>query len=333
MRIGFTFDLRDEWLAAGYSAEETSEFDSPATIRGIEEALTGIGFEVERVGSVQALASALVAGRRWDMVFNIAEGMHGLAREAQVPSLLDAWQIPYTFSDPLTLAVALHKGMTKTLLREAGVATVPFAVVAREADLDRVDLSWPRFVKPVAEGTSKGVGPWSLVHDARAQRETFQLLSERFRQPVIIEPFLSGREFTVGVLGTGDGAEAIGVMEVSFTDRAEMPAYSLVNKVECARRVVYSTPDDPESRRAGEVALAAWRALGCRDAGRVDVRSDANANPQVIEVNPLPGLAPGYSDLVLLAERAGISYTALIERIVRASFGRLGIPWPRSPER
>lgn len=329
MKIGFTYDLRDEWLKAGYSAEETSEFDSPATLQALEEAMTGLGFEVERVGSVQALAAALVAGRRWDLVFNIAEGMHGLAREAQVPSLLDAWQIPYTFSDPLTLAVALHKGMTKTLLRDAGVATSSFAVVAREDDLDRVALSWPRFVKPVAEGTSKGVGPWSLVRDARAERETFRLLSARFRQPVIVEPFLAGREFTVGVLGTGEGAVQVGVMEVSFTESAEMPAYSAVNKVEYARRVVYSTPDDDEARRAGEVALAAWRALGCRDVGRVDVRSDASANPQVIEVNPLPGLAPGYSDLVLLAERAGLPYNALIERILRATLGRLGLPWPR----
>ncbi len=326
MKLGLTFDLRSEWLDAGYSEEETSEFDSPATIQALEETIAGLGFQVERIGNVRALAAALVAGRRWDLVFNIAEGMHGFGREAQVPALLDAWQIPYTFSDPLALTVALHKGATKALLRGAGVPTAPFAIVTRESELDAVQLPWPRFVKPVAEGTSKGVGPWSLVHDPLALRETFRLLSSRFRQPVVVEPFLPGREFTVGIVGTGAGAAQLGVMEVLFNEHAEMAVYSLVNKIECARRVRYLTPDDPESRRAGELALEAWRALGCRDGGRVDVRSDGRGEPQVIEVNPLPGLAPGYSDLVLLSTRAGISYEGLVERILRSALQRLDVP-------
>lgn len=328
MRVGFTYDLRSDWLAEGYSLEETAEFDSEQTIAGIEEAISRCGFTVERVGGVKALAAALAAGRRWDFVFNIAEGMHGYGREAQVPALLDAWRIPYTFSEPLALSTTLHKGVTKALLRDAGVVTTASVTVAHLDELDALTLPWPRFLKPVAEGTSKGVGAFSLVHDERAQRETAVMLLSRFSQPVLVEPFLSGREFTVGVVGTGRDAEALGVREVVFHEGATAPAYTPDAKAAFLDWVEYRTPDDDEAHRAAGLALDAWRALGCRDAGRVDVRSDGAGVPHVIEVNPLAGLSPGFSDLSLIAERAGLSHDALIEKILRAATRRMGLAWP-----
>ena len=157
MKIGITYDLRDDYLAEGYGEEETAEFDHPRTIAAIEEALQSLGYETERIGHIRALARRLVADERWDMVFNIAEGLRGFGREAQVPALLDAWNIPYTFSDPLLLSLTLHKGMTKRVIRDLGIPTPDFAVVETPEEIATVVLPFPLFAKPVAEGTGKGV--------------------------------------------------------------------------------------------------------------------------------------------------------------------------------
>jgi len=322
MRVGLTYDLRDDYLAAGYGREETAEFDSPATIQALEGALGRLGFATERIGTVRHLAARLVAGARWDLVFNIAEGLHGVGREAQVPALLDAYAVPYCFSDPLVMALTLHKGMTKHVVRDKGVPTAAFAVVETAADVAAVDLPYPLFAKPVAEGTGKGITPASRVASPAALRKVCRQLLQRFRQPVLVETFLPGREFTVGVTGTGDAAAAVAVMEVVLTERAEAGVYSYVNKEDCERRVIYRLADDAEAKAAARVALDAWRGLGCRDGGRVDLRSDAAGRPHFLEVNPLAGLHPEHSDLPIMCTLAGIGYDALIGRIVDSALRR-----------
>jgi D-alanine-D-alanine ligase len=324
MRVGLTYDLREQYLAEGYGLEETAEFDRPDTIDAIERALAKLGFETDRIGHVRQLAARLVAGDRWDMVFNIAEGLHGIGREAQVPALLDAYRIPYVFSDPLVMALTLHKGMAKHVVRDRGVPTAPFAVIETPADLATVDLPFPLFAKPVAEGTGKGVTPASKVNNAAALRKVTRQLLQQFRQPVLVETFLPGREFTVGITGTGAQARAVAVMEVVLTANAEAEVYSFVNKEECVDRVVYHLADDAEARAAAEVALAAWRALGCRDGGRIDIRSDAAGRPHFLEVNPLAGLHPEHSDLPIMCRLAGIAFDDLIGRIVQSALARVG---------
>jgi D-alanine-D-alanine ligase len=325
IRIGLTYDLREDYLAQGYGLEETAEFDRPETIAGIEGALGGLGYATDRIGSVRQLAARLVAGERWDLVFNIAEGLRGIGREAQVPALLDAWEIPYTFSDPMVMGLTLHKGMTKHVVRDRGIPTAAFAVIESRADLAGLDLPYPLFAKPVAEGTGKGVTPASRVADAAALRRVVGELLERFRQPVLVETFLPGREFTVGITGTGPAAVAIGTMEVVLGERAEAGVYSYVNKEESESRVHYHLADDAEAAAAAEVALAAWRALGCRDGGRVDIRSDGEARPHFLEVNPLAGLHPEHSDLPIMCGLAGIPYPDLIGRIVESALARAGL--------
>src|ERR1700760_3294459 len=155
MRIGVTYDLRDDYRALGLSEEETAEFDAEETIAAVCGALAGLGHTPVRIGHVKALAAALVAGTRWDAVFNICEGLKGVAREAQAPALLEAYDIPYMFSDPLTLALCLDKAMTKHVLRDAGVPTADFVLIESEADIARVALNFPLFLKPVAEGSGK----------------------------------------------------------------------------------------------------------------------------------------------------------------------------------
>ncbi len=324
MRVGLTYDLREQYLAEGYGLEETAEFDRPDTIDAIERVLVNLGFETDRIGHVRQLAARLVAGDRWDLVFNIAEGLHGIGREAQVPALLDAYRIPYVFSDPLVMALTLHKGMAKRVVRDQGVPTAPFAVVETPADLADIDLPFPLFAKPVAEGTGKGVTPASKVTSQTGLRKICRQLLQRFRQPVLVETFLPGREFTVGITGTGAQARAVAVMEVVLTDNAEAEVYSYVNKEECDDRVTYHLADDAEARRAAEVALAAWRALGCRDGGRIDIRSDAAGRPHFLEVNPLAGLHPEHSDLPIMCRLAGITFDDLIGRIVQSALARVG---------
>jgi D-alanine-D-alanine ligase len=326
MRIGLTYDLKSDYLAEGWSAEDAAEFDREETIVALEDAIAAHGHTPARIGGARALIAKLAAGERWDLVFNIAEGAFGLSRESQVPAILDVYRIPYTFSDPLVLGVALHKGLAKHVARAAGVPTADFAVAETVAELHRVDLPYPLFVKPVAEGTSKGVTPDSLVRDREALTRSGAALLERFRQPVLVETYLSGREFTVGITGTGERAEVLGSMEVLLLAGAEQGIYSYKNKHDWVGKVTYrfDGPDrDAETREAERVALAAWRALGCRDGGRVDVRSDARGRPCFIEVNPLAGLSPGLSDLCILCEYAKVEYRELIGRILKSALLRV----------
>jgi D-alanine-D-alanine ligase len=321
VRIGFTYDLRDDYLREGYSEEETAEFDAAITIDGIESALTSLGHTVDRIGGIRSLTRRLVSGDRWDLVFNYAEGMFGFAREAQVPALLDAFQIPYTFSDGLVFALTLHKGMTKHVVRDLGIPTPDFAVVADESDIARVRLPYPLFVKPVAGGSSVGVSAASHVADPAALAATCRNILDKYRQPALVEAFLPGRELTVGIVGTGPRARAIGVMEVIFTPDAEAHGYSYANKKQV--HATYEIARDAAAEEAARIALQAWNGLGCRDGGRIDCRCDGGGNVHFLEVNPLAGLHPVLSDLVILAEFVGITYRQLIESIVASARERL----------
>ena len=323
MRVGFTYDLRDDYLKAGYSLEETAEFDSVNTIESIEGALLGLGHQVERIGNIKALATRLSEGKRWDLVFNITEGMHGIGREAQVPALLDAYAIPYTFSDTLVMALTLHKGLTKHIVRAHGIPTADFAVIAKPEEVERVDLPYPLFVKPVAEGTGRGIGGKSRVTSKADLFESCRDIIATYKQPAIVETFLPGREFTVGMVGEGTETRSIGALEVGFLGTAESTIYGLVNKEECETRVNYTLVRDETARAAEAVAIRAWQVLNCRDAGRIDLRCDVAGNPVFIEVNPLAGLNPLHSDLPILATQAGIDYQALIGMIVDAASRRV----------
>ncbi|MGA2796313.1 MAG: D-alanine--D-alanine ligase [Thermoguttaceae bacterium] len=326
MKIGLTYDLRQDYLDEGYSEEETAEFDRPDTIESIESALKSLSHQTDRIGSGKKLIDRLTQGDRWDLVFNIAEGLHGTAREAQVPAILDLFQIPYTFSDPLTMTIALHKNLTKMIVRQAGIPTADFALVERMEDVERVDMAPPLFVKPAAEGTSKGISAASKITNRPALRQACDVLLKQFRQPVLVETFLPGREFTVGMAGTGDRAEVLGTLEVILHPHAEADVYSYRNKEECEDLVHYKlvrAENDEQVRKSEEIALTVWRILGCRDAGRVDLRCDAQGRANFIEANPLPGLHPQHSDLPILCTSLGIPYVALIERIVQSALQRI----------
>ncbi len=323
MHIGIAYDLKDDYLAEGFSEEAAAEFDPLDTIEAIEAALIALGYTTDRIGNVRRLITRLTAGDRWDMVFNIAEGLHGLGRESLVPALLDAYGIPYTFSDPVVLGLSLHKGLAKRAVRDLGVPTPDFAVVADRLDAGDVTLPGPLFVKPVAEGTSKGINASSKVTDPSSLPDQCDKLIRAFRQPVLVETYLPGREFTVGVLGTGRAARAVGVLEVAVRGQADTDAYSFATKKNYRDLVDYSRLDGELARACTELALRVWRGLGCRDAGRVDLRLDAAGTPNFLEVNPLAGLHPIDSDLPIICRLSGIAYGQLIDQIMRSARERM----------
>jgi D-alanine-D-alanine ligase len=242
--------------------------------------------------------------------------LRGVAREAQVPALLEAYDIPCTFADAAVLTLCLHKGYTKAVLQAAGVATAPFSVVEHVRDIERITLPYPLFVKPVAEGTGKGVTPRSIVRSAADLKQAVSELLRRFAQPVLVEPYLTGREFTVGLLGAGPTTRAVAAMEIHLGEKAEPGLYSLSNKENYEDRVTYSIATDALAREAEGVAVAAWIALGCRDAGRADLRAGADGKVYFLEVNPLPGINPVTSDLPIMWRLLGRKYEDLIEIIL-----------------
>ena len=339
--------------------DEYAEWDTPETIDAVARALAQAG-TVIRLEATRDLPARLVAADV-DIVFNIAEGRRGPNREAHVPAICEFLDVPYTASDPFTCALCLDKARTKETLAFHGVPTAPFAVVREAADLDALlrgraadargpalpplDALFPAFAKPVHEGSSKGITERSYCEDARALERTTRFLLETYRQPVLVETFLPGAEFTVAVLGNGRAARCLPLVGMNFgaLPAGALPIYGFEAKWQ------WDTVDDPldmfdcparvsdDVRAAVErVALDAYRVLGCRDWGRVDVRLDAAGVPNVVEVNPLPGILPDPRDnscLPKAARAAGMSYDALILACLEHALDRHGLSGRRAAPR
>ena len=323
MRIGITYDLKSDYIATGLNSEQAAEFDKIETIEAIEEALRAAGHSTERIGNLYSLLPAIQSGNSWEMVFNICEGLHGIGREAQVPAILDAYKIPFVFSDPMVLSLTLNKGMTKRVIRDMGILTPDFALIENLQDMNSVDLPFPLFVKPNAEGTGKGISDKSKVNTREELENLCKGLLIKYRQPVLVETYLPGREFTVGIVGTGNKARTIGTMEVLFGPNASEPIYSYYNKSNYHEMMNYAVPEKLICDECEALALAAWRGLGCRDGGRIDVRYNVEGSASFIEVNPLAGLNPVDSDLPIIGYQHGISYNELIAMITESAIERI----------
>jgi D-alanine-D-alanine ligase len=324
MLIGLAYDLRGDYKALGYSDEEVAEFDSESTINAIDETIQGLGYKTDRIGNVWSLCKRLAHGEKWDLVFNIAEGLSGRCRESQVPAILEAYKIGYTLSDPLVCAITLDKGFAKRIVRDHAIPTAKFKVVESLDDLRHITLEYPLFAKPIAEGTGKGVDRNSRIESHDHLAIVCQQLLEKYAQPVLVEEFLPGREFTVGILGTGKDAYVLGVMEIKMLRDDDKAIYSYTAKEECEKLVQYlPCPKGPLYKQLEQIAIKSYRALECRDAGRVDIRCDSKGVPCFLEINPLPGLHPTHSDLPMIATQEGMSYPELLNSIIKSTLKRL----------
>lgn len=326
MKIGMTYDLRSDYLREGFTDDQVAEFDSDFTIEAIESTLRELGHRPVRIGHGRALCEKLVQGERWDMVFNIAEGVAGRSREAQVPAILELYSVPCVMSDPLVCCVTLDKAMTKRLVHSAGIHTPAHRLITNAGETEHVDIPFPLFAKPVAEGTGKGVDGLSRVENSEQLHNLCKALLHKYHQPVLVEEYLPGRECTTGILGTGAHARVLGTMEVVIGEHAPSRDYTYEIKERCKEFVVYRPLEHgPLRKEAEELALNAYRVLECRDAGRVDIRMDAGGRPAFIEINPLPGLHPHHSDLPMIATQEGMSYRDLIDHIVKSAASRAGL--------
>ncbi|HEY5471533.1 MAG TPA: hypothetical protein VIK07_13515 [Bacteroidales bacterium] len=320
MKIGLTYDLRSWYIDRGYSMDETAEFDKQDTVDALENSLKLMGYETEPIGNTFQLIEALAEGKRWDMVFNIAEGLYGDGRESVVPAILDQYKIPYVFSGPIIMGLSLNKHLAKLIVAATGVPVSPGSLVSKLEDLDKLNLNYPLFVKPVSEGTGKGITEKSLVRSPEELKLMVEWILSEFNQPALVEEYLPGREFTVGIIGYGEEAVAIGGMEVICANN--LP-YSVEVKENYQNYCTYKTLDNDIVDECKSVAVRAWKALDAVDAGRVDLKADRSGRICFIEANPLAGLNPVHSDLPILSRMYGIEYQTLMEMIMKAAMKRI----------
>jgi D-alanine-D-alanine ligase len=323
--VGVMYNLKGAPPEEGEPPDLGAELDSESTVAAVALALRANGHEVQMIEGNDTAYLKLLSNRL-DIVFNMCEGLRGESRESHIPSMLEMLGIPYTGSGVLTLALTLDKPLTKKVLAYHGIPTPGFRVFASADEIDVSGLEFPLFVKPAHEGSSMGVSSNSYCRDIHELTREIGRLLTLYRQPVLVEEFLPGREFTVGILGNRNPV-IFPVMEINFDaipdDHARV--YSRQFKTDWSDEVYYMCPApvtaDLEASLK-DTALRTYRALDCRDLARVDLRLDRNGVPNVMEVNPLPGLAPGFSDYPRIAEKGGWSYTDLVNGILECALRR-----------
>lgn len=338
-------------LAAAAADDEYAEWDTEETIAAVERALSAYG-SVIRLEANEEFPERL-RRERPDIVFNIAEGWRGVNREAHVPAICEFFGVPYSGSDPFTLSLCLDKARTKEWLSHHGVKNAPFVLLRDVAELESflggkereqqnrassvLDPRSAVFVKPVHEGSSKGITEQNYCRTPDEIEAQVAHLFERYEQPVLVEEFLPGAEFTCAILGNGDEARVLPIVGMNFSALPEgaLPVYGFEAKwlwdtpehplelFECPARI-----DEALASEIEQLALRAYRVLGCRDWSRIDVRLDAAGEPNVVEVNPLPGILPNPEDnscFPKAARVAGMSYDELIQTCLGAAAERAGV--------
>ena len=325
--IGIAFELRSDFTPPKNAPiDALEEYDSLATIEALADALTALGHHPRLLRGGRVFLEAMLA-RPPELVFNNAEGHGSRSREAQVPAICELLGVPYSHSDPLTMALALDKALAKRVVQSAGIRTAPFEVFDSAEQAAATALPLPLFVKPVAEGSSMGVRASSRVADRESLVQEVKRCLAAYRQPVLVEGYLASVEVTVGVCGSAEHARVLGSMEIAPAEAAvEDFVYGLESKRDYQKLVRYYAPprslSASQSADAERTALAAYRALGCRDVARVDLRFDATGRANFIEINPLPGLNPVTGDLVVMTKLLGLSYRDLIGAIVEETLRR-----------
>ncbi|HTR55150.1 MAG TPA: ATP-grasp domain-containing protein [Kofleriaceae bacterium] len=323
IRVGFTYNVK-----RSHAGDDEAEWDPPETIIAIANALARQGHIVVHLEATPDLPRVL-AEADVDLIFNIAEGVEGRNREAQVPALCELLGIPYTGSDSATLAIALDKALGKKVLLQHDILTPKFQLMESARERLDADMRFPLIVKPNAEGSSKGIGSTSVVDTEDELRAAVKTIVERYRQPALVEEYIAGREFTVGLLGD-KRPRVLPPMEIKFkvadVNASARPVYDFAVKQEWEKHVYYECPaklTEAELKAMEKIARATFWALDCRDVARVDMRMDADGRIYVLEVNPLPGLTPDYSDLVLIAKACGMEYDQLIAEIMTGGLRRM----------
>lgn len=332
MRLALLCNERPAEIPPGLPDDAFEEYDERKTLEKIADALRVLGVEVETVQADRRLPWRLAEGR-FDFAFNVAEGSGRRCREAAPAAVCELLGLPYSGSDPLTLALALDKATARRVV-SPDVPVARAVLWETEADLEGrglAALEYPAIVKPNDEGSSKGIDAKSIVSDPVGAADACRRLLARYGCPALVEEFLPGAEVTVGVVGNGTKARVLEMMEIAPSDGASPFVYSVAVKREFQRCVTYHVPPRvPAATRAAiaRSALLAYRLLGCRDVARIDFRLDAAGEPRFLECNPLPGLDPEKSDLVILS-RGVCAYGDLVRGILIDAASRQSVELPR----
>ncbi len=330
MRIGLTYDIKSEMAAVpGLPEDAFEEYDAPETVESLAAAISAQGHRVVHLGGGRSFLANVLAAKP-DLVFNIAEGRGNYrSREAQVPSVLEMLDIPYSGSDPLTLAISLEKALTKEMVERAGVATPRWRVISslkQMESLDWSDFPFPVFVKPAHEGSSKGIRNASRVASLDELHRLIARQMESYVQPVMVEEYIAGEEVTAGMVGNVP-PEIVGIMRVVPRKHQENFVYSLEVKRNWRELVSYECPAQLPGatlQKIREACFKVYSVLGVRDLARMDFRIAADGTPYFLEINPLPGLNPESGDIVLMSGLMGWSYDKLISSILNSALRRYG---------
>jgi len=307
IRIGFSFNLKDTSFKG---SDRHAEYETPETIEAITRALSAFG-EVIPLPCDTTLISRLMNDTP-DLIFNIAEGWGGRDRESFVPVLSSMLEIPHTGSDAAALALTMDKALTKRVLRDAKIRTPDF-ILLREIPEYPPPFGFPAFVKPNCDGSSRGISGKSLVSGMDSYRELIGVILGEYGQPALVEPYLDGRDFCVGLLGN-DPPRILQTCEVLLGHEEGIPFFSYEYKRHDTDRLDMS-PSGIDTAEMENMALAAWEILGCRDYARLDFRTDSRGVPFFLEVNALPGLSPVSGIFVRQAAASGIPFEELIGKI------------------
>ena len=310
------------------SSEEQAEFDEPGTIAAIQNALEKAGFETVIIESSESFPEKLKTEKP-DIVFNIAEGKTGRNREAQVPAILEYCGIPYTGSDAAALSVSLDKALTKRIVQSCGILTPDFFVIKKGAADLPGSIDCPVLLKPNAEGSSKGISDTCVASDVSELEELVFGMSRYYSGDLLAEQYIDGREFTVGIIGNGSDIKVFEPMEIIYRkQRGQYKIYSYQIKQNFKEYIAYQCPPQLEEKLKEKMmndAKTVYETLRCADFARADFRISPDGEIYFIEINPLPGLAPGYSDYIMIAQFNGIEYDALISEIMNHALKRLGM--------
>ncbi len=329
LTVGLMYNLKQEGpLEEGEPPDGQAELDNETTILAVAEALRWGGHEVMMIEGDEKAWDRL-RETRIDIAFNMCEGIRGRCRESQIPALLEMLGIPYTGSNPLTLALALEKPLAKKLFLYHGIPTPRFCSVAVGERPDDQGLHYPLFVKPAREGSSMGISPTSVVRNVRDLATQVDRVHTLYRQEALVEEFIDGREFTVGIVGNHPPV-TLPVMEINFDPcpphHGRVYSYQFKQEWDADQFYVCPAPVTPEQEALlVKTAIRAFEVLGCQDVGRVDIRLDRQGEPHVLEVNPLPGLTPAFSDLPRVADVAKLGYNRLVNLILEAALERHGM--------
>jgi D-alanine-D-alanine ligase len=324
-RVGLTYNLKKDVISAAPDSE--AEYDNIETVLAIKDALESSGYELKLMEANEGLP-ALLAEHSVDMVFNIAEGTQGRGREAEVPAILNFFKVPFTGSDETTLCIALDKALTKRFLASYRIRTPKYFVVSKDSKKPGGNMKFPAIVKPNAEGSSKGISDVAIVSDKHELRSLLEHNFKLYGQDMLVEEYIHGREFTVGILGNGKDAHVFPPMEIVYLNTEnKFNIYSFNVKKDYKRLIKYECPariGKEIEKEMMDMAKKIFDILQCKDFSRIDFRLSEDGKPYFIEINPLPGLAPGYSDFPMIAEFNGMDYKSLVRAVLESALKRYG---------